>query len=66
MKTRITKLEILISEHEKTIEELSAMVAEQWNMIAKLQKKLDTLTDRFLSLEEQSHADIPVTRPPHW
>ena len=54
------------AEQEKTIEELSGQIAEQWKTIEGLRKKLDALTDRFLVLEEQSAPDVPVTKPPHW
>jgi SlyX protein len=63
---RLTTLEIRAAEQEKTIEELSGQVAEQWQTIEGLRKKLDALTDRFLVLEEQSAPDVPVTKPPHW
>ncbi|MBV2145040.1 SlyX family protein [Falsochrobactrum sp. TDYN1] len=64
--TRLVELEIRIAEQERTIEELSSVLAEQWKMIDQLSKKLTALTDRFLLLEEQTTPDIPVTRPPHW
>ncbi len=63
---RITTLEIRAAEQERTIEELSGQIAEQWRTIERMQKKLDALTDRFLALEEQARPDTPVTRPPHW
>ena len=63
---RLTTLEILMAEQEKTIEELSGQIAEQWQTIERLRKKLDALTDRFLVLEEQATPDVPVTKPPHW
>lgn len=63
---QIVKLQILAAEHEKTIEELSGQVAEQWKAIEALQRKLDRLTERFLALEEQTAPDVPITRPPHW
>jgi SlyX protein len=63
---RLTQLEILAAEQEKTISELSGQIAEQWKTIEKLQRKLDTLTGRFLALEEQTAPDVPVTKPPHW
>ncbi|MBX3567402.1 MAG: SlyX family protein [Rhizobiaceae bacterium] len=63
---RLTTLEIRAAEQERVIEELSAQIAEQWQTIDRLQKKLDMLTERFLTLEEASRPDIPVTRPPHW
>jgi len=63
---RLTTLEIRIAEQDKTIDELSEQIAEQWKVIERMQRKLDTLTERFLALEEQSAPDIPITKPPHW
>jgi SlyX protein len=63
---RLTILEIRAAEQEKTIEELSGVIAEQWKTIDGLRKKLDALTDRFQVLEEQTAPDVPVTKPPHW
>ncbi len=62
----ITALEIRAAEQERTIEELSSQIAEQWKTIDKLQKKLDALVNRFMTLEEQVQSDVPVTKPPHW
>ena len=63
---RLTMLEIRIAEQERTIDELSGQIAEQWKVIERMRHKLDTLTERFLALEEQSAPDIPITKPPHW
>ena len=63
---RLTRLEIVVAEQEKTIGELSAEIAEQWKAIDGMRRKLDTLTERFLELEEQSRPETPVTKPPHW
>jgi SlyX protein len=63
---RLTTLEIRAAEQEKTIEELSGQIAEQWKTIEGLRKKLDALTDRFLVLEGQTAPEVPVTKPPHW
>ncbi|MBA3446634.1 MAG: SlyX family protein [Pseudaminobacter sp.] len=63
---RLTKLEMLVVEQDKTIEELSGQIVEQWKIIDRLQKKMDALADRFLALEEQTSPDVPITRPPHW
>jgi SlyX protein len=63
---RVTTLEIRSAEQEKTIEELSAEVAEQWKTIDRLQKKLDALTDRFLALGEQAAPPIEARKPPHY
>ncbi|MDX8480854.1 SlyX family protein [Mesorhizobium sp. VK24D] len=63
---RLTTLEIRAAEQEKTIEELSGQIAEQWKVIERMERKLAALTDQFLALEEQAAPDVPVTKPPHW
>lgn len=63
---RLTDLEIIVAEQERTIAELSSELAEQWKTVETLRKTLDRLTDRLHSLEEQAAPDVPVTRPPHW
>jgi SlyX protein len=63
---RLTRLEIIVTEQEKTIGELSAEMAEQWKTIERMRKKLGVLAERFLELEEQARPEIPVTKPPHW
>ena len=63
---RLTTLEIRATEQEKTIEELSGQIAEQWKVIEKLQKKLDALAGRFLALEEHAAPPVEASKPPHW
>lgn len=63
---RLVTLEMRAAEQEKTIEELSGQITEQWKVIDRLQKRLDALTTRFLELEEQASPEIQVTKPPHW
>ncbi len=63
---RLTVLEMRNAEQERTIAELSDQLTAQWKTIERMQKKLDTLTERFLALEEQTLPETPVTRPPHW
>ncbi len=63
---RLTRLEILVTEQEKVIDDLSGQIAEQWKVVEAMRRKLDALTDRFLLLEEQTAPDIPVTKPPHY
>ena len=63
---RLAKLEMIVAEQERTIEDLSGQIAEQWTVVEAMRRKLDLLTVRFLAVEEQSGSDVPVTRPPHW
>lgn len=64
--SRLIGLEARAVEQEHVIEELSGQIAEQWKVIERLQKKLDALTERFLSLEEQAAPGHEITKPPHW
>jgi len=63
---RLTALEIRNAEQEKTIEELSGQIAEQWKVIERMERKLTALTERFLTLEEQATPRPEITKPPHW
>ena len=63
---RIVSLEIAVAHQGKTIEELSAVVTEQYLEIERLRKKLDSLTSRFLALEETAAEPIESAKPPHW
>lgn len=64
--SRITKLEETVAHQAKMIDELSDQLAEQWKVVEQTRAKLDRLTERFLSLEEQSLEAPTITKPPHY
>lgn len=63
---RVARLEMIVAEQERTIEELSGELAEQWKLIERMRKQLERMTERFLALEERAAPDVPITKPPHW
>ncbi|MGM4912543.1 SlyX family protein [Rhizobium sp. 768_B6_N1_8] len=63
---RITRLEEMLAHQAKTIDELSDQLAEQWKVMEQTRAKLDRLTERFLSIEEQSLEAPAITKPPHY
>jgi len=63
---RITRLEETIAHQTRVIEELSDQLTEQWKVVEQTRAKLDRLTERFLSLEEQALEAPAITRPPHY
>lgn len=66
LEARIVDLEMLVAHQQKTIDDLNEVVTGQGRMIADLRRKLETLTTRFLSVEEQLRDAPPVDKPPHW
>ncbi|MDH4440448.1 MAG: SlyX family protein [Rhizobium sp.] len=63
---RILRLEETVAHQARVIEELSDQLAEQWKVVEQARTKLDRLTERFLTLEEQSVDAPAITRPPHY
>ena len=63
---RIAALEEHLAHQNRTIEELSDQLTEQWKVVEQMRTKLDRLTDRFLALEESALEAPAITRPPHY
>ncbi|MCS4243482.1 MULTISPECIES: SlyX family protein [Rhizobium/Agrobacterium group] len=66
MEARVVSLEETVAHQSRVIDELSDQLAEQWRVVEQTRAKLDRLTERFLSLEEQSLDAPAITRPPHY
>ena len=66
MADRILGLEETVAHQARMLEDLSAELAEQWKIVEQVRAKLDRLTERFLSLEEQALEAPAITRPPHY
>jgi SlyX protein len=63
---RITELEMIVSDHARTIDDLSLMIAEQWKVIEAMRKRLDEMSERFQSVEENALGRPENVKPPHW
>ena len=63
---RLTKLEESTTYQNKTIEELSHMLAKQWETIDRLERQVASLVQRFLALEEATAPAPENTKPPHY
>lgn len=63
---RLLRLEETVAHQSRIIEELSDQLAEQWKVAEQTRAKLDRLTERFFSLEEQALEAPAITRPPHY
>jgi SlyX protein len=64
---RLTDIELLLSHQEQTMRDLSDMVAQQWEALERLVRKLDRLegqlNERSDSPETENAAEPP---PPHY
>ena len=63
---RIMRLEETLAHQGRIIEELSDQLAEQWRVVEQTRAKPERLTERLLTMEEQSHDAPPITKPPHY
>lgn len=63
LETRITELEMTVTHQERTISELSDVVAEQWARIEALQRELTRLDETKADAEPEDEAN---RRPPHY
>ena len=65
-KSELDRMQEMLAHHEKTVEELSTQLADQWRVISQMENQLEVLTRRFVSLEENSLPAPEITKPPHY
>ncbi len=63
---RLQALEELSAHQAKTVEEISTELAEMAKDLREMQTRLDVLTRRLVSMEENIRDIAPDTKPPHW
>jgi SlyX protein len=61
---RLTDLETRIALQDRTIEELSEALREQWDKIDRLTRQVGKLKDRLAAAEGDLHTVLPQDRPP--
>jgi SlyX protein len=65
--SRIVALEVRVAHQDRVIEDLNALVTEQWKQIDALAKQVERMTDRLQRVEENSpSSDAPEPPPPHY
>ncbi|MBI1236805.1 MAG: SlyX protein [Alphaproteobacteria bacterium] len=63
--SRLDALEMLVAEQQRTIEDLSEVMARQQREIGQLKRRLEASDDRIAGLE----SGLPAPgndKPPHW
>jgi SlyX protein len=61
---RIEALEVRVAHQEQAIEDLNAVITDQWKVIEALQRKLARLEEELAEAELSSRAGGAVERPP--
>ena len=65
--SRIVALEVRVAHQDRVIEDLNALVTEQWKQIDALAKQVERMADRLLRVEDNAPApDTPEPPPPHY
>lgn len=63
---RLEDLEILAAHQAQMIDDLNEVIIEQGKAITEMRRRLDSLGNRFSSLEDQMDSTVPIDKPPHW
>jgi SlyX protein len=65
--SRIVALEVRVAHQDRVIEDLNALVTDQWKQIDALAKQVERMMDRLQRVEENSpSSDAPEPPPPHY
>ncbi|MFE1600329.1 SlyX family protein [Methylobacterium sp. ID0610] len=64
--TRLTDLEIRLAHQERTIDDLSRTVAEQWARVDLLTRQVAALNERLREMAERPTAPGEEPPPPHY
>jgi SlyX protein len=62
---RVQELESRLVWQDDTIEQLNAVIREQWNGIERLLQRVELLEHRLLDVEDRM-PPVPVAPPPHY
>jgi len=62
--TSETALEEHIAHHAAAIDDISKQMADQWDAIRRLDKKLDRIIDHLKAMQEEAETVPPASAPP--
>jgi|SaaInlStandDraft_5_1057022.scaffolds.fasta_scaffold14384_2 SlyX protein len=64
LEERVINLEAQIAMQNRTIDELSDALADQWQKVDTLSRQVNKLNDRLAATEGDLHTVLPQDRPP--
>lgn len=63
---RLTALEERLAHQDRTIEEMNAVVANQWREIDRLKRQLQLIDDQVAAVEQMARTGKMEPPPPHY
>ena len=66
MTARVEALELAVAHQQRTIDDLSDALTEQWRAAETLRRQVDRLSERLAEIEPQAGQQVPIDRPPHY
>ena len=63
---RLTALEERLAHQDRAIEEMSALIADQWREIERLKRQLQSMDDQMAAVEQMARSGGTEPPPPHY
>lgn len=63
---RLTTLEERLAHQDRTIEEMSGVIADQWREIERLKRQMQLIDDQIASVEQMARSGRAEPPPPHY
>lgn len=63
---RLTALEERLAHQDRTIEEMSALIADQWREIERLKRRMQLIDDQVAAVEQMARSEKAEPPPPHY
>lgn len=63
---RLTALEERMAHQDRTIEDMSNVIAEQWREIDRLKRQLQLIDDQMAAVEQLARSGKAEPPPPHY
>lgn len=63
---RLTALEERLAHQDRMIDDLSAVIADQWRQIDRLKRRVEAIDDQMAAVEQLARSGKAEPPPPHY
>lgn len=63
---RLTALEERLAHQDRTIDEMSVVIADQWRQIDRLKRRIEAIDDQVAAVENLARSGKAEPPPPHY